>query len=53
MTIARRMQYLDEPLDEAAQHVIDDMFRVGGSGGVVAVDRQGNGTLVVASRIRN
>jgi len=44
-TIARRMQYLDEPLDEAAQHVVDDLFKAGGTGGVIAVDKQGNVAL--------
>lgn len=37
------MQYLDEPLGEAAQHVVDDLFKDGGMGGIIAVDRQGNG----------
>ncbi|KAF8135802.1 asparaginase [Boletus edulis] len=44
-TIARRMQYLDEPVEEAAQHVVDDLFRDGGMGGIIAVDRQGNVAL--------
>ncbi|KAH7913174.1 nucleophile aminohydrolase [Hygrophoropsis aurantiaca] len=43
--IARRMQYLGEPLGEAAQHVIDDLFADGGLGGVIAVDRDGNVAL--------
>ncbi|KAH7923925.1 asparaginase [Leucogyrophana mollusca] len=43
--IARRMQYLREPLGEAAQHVIDDLFADGGMGGVIAVDREGNVAL--------
>ncbi|KAH0827436.1 nucleophile aminohydrolase [Lanmaoa asiatica] len=44
-TIARRMQYLDETLEEAAQHVVDDLFRLGGIGGIIAVDRQGSVAL--------
>ncbi|KAF8556089.1 hypothetical protein OG21DRAFT_739821 [Imleria badia] len=39
------MQYLDESVEEAAQHVIDDLFRDGGLGAVVAMDRQGNVAL--------
>lgn len=42
-TIAHRMQYLDEPLDVAAQYVVDDLFKNGGVGGIIALDRQGNG----------
>lgn len=37
------MKYLDEPLAEATQHVVDDLFWDGGLGGIIAVDRQGNG----------
>lgn len=37
------MQYLGESLDKAAHRVVDDLFKLGGSGGLVAVDRQGNG----------
>lgn len=42
-TIAHRMQYLDESVGEAAEHVVDDLFWDSGMGGVIAVDRQGNG----------
>jgi len=38
------MQYLGEPLGEATQNVIDDLFKEGGIGGVIALDRDGNGT---------
>lgn len=41
--IAHRMQYLDESVEEATQHVVNDLFRDGGIGGIIAVDRQGNG----------
>ncbi|KAG1746098.1 nucleophile aminohydrolase [Suillus lakei] len=43
--IARRMQYLGESLDEATQNVIDDLFKEGGMGGVIALDRDGNVAL--------
>ncbi|KAG2113919.1 asparaginase [Suillus discolor] len=43
--IARRMQYLGESLDEATQNVIDDLFKEGGLGGVIALDREGNVAL--------
>ena len=40
------MQYLDESVEDAAQRVIDDLLTRGGAkGGIVAVDRQGNGTI--------
>lgn len=42
------MQYLDESVEEAAQHVVDDLFRDGGMGGIIAVDRQGNGNDFVS-----
>jgi hypothetical protein len=42
------MQYLDESVEEAAQRVVDDLFRDGGMGGVIAVDRQGNGNDFVS-----
>lgn len=41
-TIARRMRYLDEPIQEAARNVVSDLFTDGGLGGIIAVDRQGN-----------
>ncbi|KAH0827437.1 nucleophile aminohydrolase [Lanmaoa asiatica] len=44
-TMARRMQYLDETLEEAAQHVVDDLFKVDGIAGIIAVDGQGNVAL--------
>ncbi|KAG2364399.1 nucleophile aminohydrolase [Suillus spraguei] len=43
--IARRMQYLDESVDEATQSVVNDLFKEGGLGGVIAVDRDGNVAL--------
>ncbi|THH12500.1 hypothetical protein EW146_g7637 [Bondarzewia mesenterica] len=41
-TIARRMQYLHEPLSKAAKYVVKDLRSVGGDGGVIAVDNEGN-----------
>ena len=43
VTMARRMQYLNEPLDVAAKWVVDDLKEVEGDGGVIAVDSDGNG----------
>jgi beta-aspartyl-peptidase (threonine type) len=40
------MQYLGESLNEATQNVIDDLFKEGGMGGVIALDRDGNGTCM-------
>ncbi|KAH7888460.1 asparaginase [Phlebopus sp. FC_14] len=44
-TIGRRMQYLEESLEQAAQQVVDDLFNDGGMGGVIALDRNGNVAL--------
>ncbi|KAF5385989.1 hypothetical protein D9615_002417 [Tricholomella constricta] len=41
-TIARRVQYLHEPLEKAAQTAVDDLLVNGGIGGVIALDDQGN-----------
>ncbi len=41
--IAARMRYLNEPLDVACDRVIKgELQRVGGEGGVIAVDKSGN-----------
>ena len=40
--VAARMRYLRESLDEAAQAALDEMAALGGTGGLVAVDAQGN-----------
>jgi len=37
------MQYLGESLTKATQTVVDDLFNEGGMGGVIALDRDGNG----------
>lgn len=39
--IAARIAHRGEPLAEAARAVIDDLGRIGGSGGLVAVGRDG------------
>ena len=45
--IAARMRYAGMPLDEAAASVVkDELVRLGGDGGVIAVDRHGNVSLV-------
>ena len=43
--ISARMRYLGKSLDEAGKELMDDLGRFGGSGGLVAVDRQGNVSL--------
>jgi beta-aspartyl-peptidase (threonine type) len=40
--IAARMRYLGEALDTATRNALDELVRLGGSGGVVAVDAHGN-----------
>lgn len=42
-TVARRVKLLHEPLKKAAQQAVDDLRKGGGLGGVIAVDRKGNG----------
>ncbi|KAI0321185.1 asparaginase [Amylostereum chailletii] len=41
-TIARRMQYLHEPLHVAAKWAVEDLRKAGGDGGVIGVDRAGH-----------
>jgi len=41
-SIARRVQHLGEPLQKAAETAIQDLFRDGGMGGVIALDGKGN-----------
>jgi len=41
-TIARRVQYLNEPLEKAAETAIKELLAEGGIGGVIALDDQGN-----------
>ncbi|KAG5650196.1 hypothetical protein H0H81_000356 [Sphagnurus paluster] len=41
-TIARRVQYLHEPLEKAAKTAVQDLLVEGGIGGVIALDDQGN-----------
>ena len=43
-TIARRMQYLHEPLETACREAVTELFDGGGMGGVVALDDEGNGS---------
>jgi len=42
MDVASRMEYLGEPLDKAAGAVLDKLTRAGGTGGLIALDRNGN-----------
>ncbi|MCQ4160393.1 isoaspartyl peptidase/L-asparaginase [Roseomonas sp. GC11] len=43
--IAARMRYLGETLDAAATHVVDELGKRGGSGGLIAIDREGRISL--------
>lgn len=43
VTLARRVQYLGEPLHRAARWVVDALDKEHGAGGVVALDNEGNG----------
>ncbi|HYC64417.1 MAG TPA: isoaspartyl peptidase/L-asparaginase, partial [Reyranellaceae bacterium] len=40
--VAARMRYLREPLARAAAHALRQVKRLGGDGGLVAIDRRGN-----------
>ncbi|MBL8644969.1 MAG: isoaspartyl peptidase/L-asparaginase [Rhodospirillaceae bacterium] len=40
--ICARVKYKSEPIDKAARMVIDDLAKVGGTGGVIALDAKGN-----------
>ena len=42
-TLARRVQYLGEPLHRAARWVVDALDKEHGAGGVIALDDEGNG----------
>ncbi|KAF9047298.1 asparaginase [Panaeolus papilionaceus] len=41
-TIARRVQYLGESLQQAASQAVQELYEGGGLGGVIALDRDGN-----------
>jgi beta-aspartyl-peptidase (threonine type) len=40
--VSSRMRHLNEPLQKAAQSALKQVNRIGGDGGLVAVDRRGN-----------
>ena len=40
--VSSRMRHLNEPLQKAAQSALKQVDRIGGDGGLVAVDRRGN-----------
>jgi L-asparaginase / beta-aspartyl-peptidase len=44
-TIAHRAKLLGEPLQKAAQHAVEELRKDGGLGGVIALDRNGNGKI--------
>jgi beta-aspartyl-peptidase (threonine type) len=43
--VSALMEYRAMPLKEAAQVALDNVAKLGGSGGLIAIDRQGNMTL--------
>ena len=43
--IASRMRFLGETLEQASETVVADLGRIGGSGGLIAVDAQGHVSL--------
>ncbi|PPQ89546.1 hypothetical protein CVT25_012218 [Psilocybe cyanescens] len=42
VTIAHRVRYLHESLDQATRHIIQDLLKDGGLGGIIALDTDGN-----------
>lgn len=48
------MRYLQESVDEAAKHCVEELRQNGGIGGVIALDNEGNGTpQFIAAYMRN
>ena len=45
ITIAHRIRYKGESLNKASNATVQDLFSLGGLGGVVALDNKGNGKL--------
>ena len=43
--VSSRMRYLGESVNEAANGAIENLGKAGGGGGVIALDRYGNGEL--------
>ena len=43
--VSSRMRYLGESVSEAADGVIENLRKVGGGGGLIALDKYGNGKL--------
>lgn len=41
-TLAHRVQYIDEPVLDAARSVVEELRREEGVGGVAALDNKGN-----------
>lgn len=49
--MARRMQYLGDSVTKAADWVVEDLRDHGGVGGVIALDKEGNGQYNCLSHI--
>lgn len=39
------MQFLGKTLEKAAKQTVDELYALGGLGGVIALDNKGNGRL--------
>lgn len=48
MTIARRVQYQDEPIEEAGKHAVEALQGLGGEGGVIVLDSERNSKRFVS-----
>ena len=48
-TLANRIKFLREPLAKAGEHVVEELRRNGGVGGLISLDHKGRGTCIHAS----
>ncbi len=49
--MCHRVKFLGQTLDSAAQHTVDDLLKDGGTGGVIALDTDGNGMCLRVSHL--
>jgi len=40
--VCTRMEYLNQSLEQSSEDVIDELMKVGGSGGLIAIDKDAN-----------
>lgn len=47
VAVAHRMKFHHESLSKASKHVVRDLLKDGGMGGLIAVDGEGNGEQII------